>query len=133
MLSLVSTLFLVLRASHKATASAATVVTASADLVKSFTKANESNQGLMVKHQEFTLGAIWKFHERAWMGSAEREVAGLVNRRGLTPFMSDPNTIMQAEIRVVMQQLGLTREQAILYMRSRIETPTEESVANGAG
>jgi len=114
LLALVCALFLVCHSNYK-------IAQASSGIIR---RASQSD----AKKDEFILGVVWKFHERAWTFSVNKELSEFVRAKGLMPFMIDPHSKVQAEIVAIQKNLGFTREQAIDWIRSNYTMQPEESV-----
>lgn len=123
LVSLVCALFLVCRSTHR-------VVEKVAYVVEAYGKAQLSTAELMTKQQEFTTGALIKFHEHAWRLTTNKELHAFVRTHGLAPFMNDPGSMVEKEIEATQMRMGLSREQTIDWMRSRY---SQDAVATGAG
>jgi hypothetical protein len=81
------------------------------------------------KKDEFILGAMWKFHERAWTFTVSKELHSFVHAKGLLPFVSDPTSVVQRELAEIQKNLGIPRDEAINFLRSRFTQP--EGAENG--
>lgn len=115
-------LFLVVRSSGHLVGKVALLVEQQTHCMGAFTKHTKDSGEVLEKANDQTIGAIWKFHERAWNMTSDKDLQAFVRARGLQPFLQDARGMVNLEIQAIAEQLGISREQAIQYMRSRIET-----------
>jgi hypothetical protein len=97
----------------------------SAALAKSAAEALSSVRSVMEEEHRFAFGAL---------ASLQRDYAQLVSgaavgvalqKKGLSPYLQDPKSAIQAEIKALQENLGLSLEEAIAYLRSRIKTDAQ--------
>lgn len=100
-----------------------------AEIAREFATHAKATREAMDSQDEYTAGVIAKFHERAWQMTANKEVMEFVRSRGLMPFMQDRDSMLNAEIQTIQKNLGCSREEAILYIRSRFAQAMAESEA----
>jgi hypothetical protein len=104
----------------------ALLVTRISRMMEAFTAKDRTHAVLTARQNEWTLGMCFKQQEEIRLMARGDNVSSEIRRRGLLPFMQDANSMVQAEIRAVMDNLDLSRDEAISYLRSRIPTPSEE-------
>lgn len=100
-----------------------------ADMAKEFVAHAKSTREAMDAQDEYTAGVIAKFHDKAWQMTQNRDVMEFVRSRGLMPFMQDRDSMLNAEIQTIQKNLGCSREEAILYIRSRFAQAMAEQQA----
>lgn len=101
-------------------------------MARQFVLAQRVQRSAMDRQDEFTLGVVTQFHQRSWDMTSNRQLQAFVQARGLLPFFQDAESAVKAEILAIQRQLGISRDEAIAFMRSKIPTPQEETVMNGA-
>lgn len=109
------------------------VADANTALVEASIAKDRATSELMQRQDEFTIGVIAQLHERSWTALASRDVHAAVRQRGLLPFLMDADSMLHQEIAAVQKQLGLSREDAVEFIRSRIPSapPEPASASNG--
>lgn len=116
-------LFLVYRASRTDPSGVKKLLEAQATLTKEFGEALARSAKAVAERDEWMQETLDKFQDRAWDMHVQRDVREFVRIRGLRPFFQDVDSMVGLEIEAIAKNLGVTREQAIAYMRSRIEAP----------
>lgn len=116
-------LFLVYRASRTDPSGVRKLLEAQATLTKEFGEALARSAKAVAERDEWMQETLAKFQDRAWDMHVQRDVREFVRIRGLRPFFQDVDSMVGLEIEAIAKNLGVTREQAIAYMRSRVEAP----------
>lgn len=116
-------LFLVYRASRTDPSGVRKLLEAQATLTKEFGEALARSAKAVAERDEWMQETLEKFQDRAWDMHVQRDVREFVRIRGLRPFFQDVDSMVGLEIEAIAKNLGVTREQAIAYMRSRVEAP----------
>lgn len=105
-----------------------------AEVVRAQAEKDKETAGLMRARDEFALGSLFKYQEELFERSRElrelsreAEAAGIIRAKGIAPFMGDPRSMINLEIDAIAEALGISREEAVAYMRSRIPTEPQQA------